>query len=80
MKHFTIILSLLVFLSFSSCGNSNPAIVDGNPIKQDLIDEEPDEISSFYYGADLSYVNEMEACGAMYKDLNGAKKDPFKLL
>lgn len=30
-----------------------------------------------YYGADLSYVNEMEDCGAAYFDVNGTKKDPY---
>lgn len=32
----------------------------------------------FYTGADLSYVNEMEACGATYRD-KGKKVDPFAL-
>ena len=31
---------------------------------------------SFYYGNDLSYVNQMEDCGAVYKE-NGEAKDPF---
>ncbi|ACE83887.1 glycoside hydrolase family 53 protein [Cellvibrio japonicus] len=32
----------------------------------------------FYVGADLSYVNEMESCGATYRD-QGKKVDPFQL-
>lgn len=32
----------------------------------------------FYFGADLSYVNEMEDCGATYR-LNGEAADPFEL-
>ena len=32
----------------------------------------------FYVGADLSYVNEMEDCGAVYRDKN-KKVDPFTL-
>lgn len=32
----------------------------------------------FYTGADLSYVNEMEACGATYRE-QGKKVDPFAL-
>ncbi len=32
----------------------------------------------FYLGADLSYVNEMEDCGARYYD-NNKRQDPFKL-
>ena len=48
----------------------------------------PDNITSnkennpkteFYYGADLSYVNELEDCGASYKDGNGVTKDPYKI-
>jgi len=40
----------------------------------------PDEIESkFYYGADLSYVNEMEDCGASYLDLNNVVKDPYTI-
>ncbi len=79
MKYFTILISILVFISFSSCGDSNPAKVDDNLIIENPIEEEPAETSGFYYGADLSYVNEMEECGAIYKDLNGATKDPFKI-
>jgi len=33
---------------------------------------------SFYFGADLSYVNEMEDCGAVYKE-NGTAKDPYQI-
>ena len=32
----------------------------------------------FYFGADLSYVNEMEDCGAVYRE-NGETRDPFEL-
>ncbi|MEP7293340.1 MAG: glycosyl hydrolase 53 family protein, partial [Chloroflexota bacterium] len=32
----------------------------------------------FYFGVDLSYVNEMEACGAIYRE-NGEARDPFAL-
>ena len=39
-----------------------------------LTDETP---IPFYYGADLSYVNEMEDCGATYRDLNNVQKDPY---
>ena len=43
---------------------------------------EPTENSiknDFYYGADLSYVNEMEDCGAIYTDTDDNIKDPFKI-
>ena len=32
----------------------------------------------FYFGADLSYVNEMEDCGAVYR-LGGRAQDPYRL-
>lgn len=33
----------------------------------------------FYYGADLSYVNEMEDCGAKYYDETNTEKDPYQI-
>lgn len=39
---------------------------------------EANAAEKFYLGADLSYVNEMEDCGAVYRD-NGKPVDPFKL-
>jgi arabinogalactan endo-1,4-beta-galactosidase len=32
----------------------------------------------FYFGVDLSYTNEMEDCGAVYRE-NGEPRDPFEL-
>ncbi len=37
-----------------------------------------DAAPSFYFGVDLSYTNEMEDCGAVYRE-NGAPVDPFAL-
>ena len=34
---------------------------------------------AYYFGADLSYVNELENCGATYS-LAGKRRDPFELL
>ncbi len=36
------------------------------------------EAPRFYFGADLSYVNEMEACGASYR-LDGQVRDPYEI-
>ncbi|MBP6828392.1 MAG: glycosyl hydrolase 53 family protein, partial [Saprospiraceae bacterium] len=33
---------------------------------------------TFYFGADLSYVNEMEDCGVVYKE-QGVAKDPYQM-
>lgn len=46
----------------------------------DLTDDDPIDTSiDFYYGADLSYVNEMEDCGAIYKNSVGVTKDVFSI-
>ncbi len=41
--------------------------------------ETPSEEISFYYGADLSYVNEMEDCGATYYNHEGEAQDPYSI-
>jgi arabinogalactan endo-1,4-beta-galactosidase len=35
--------------------------------------------SGFYFGADLSYVNEMEDCGVRYKTEGGVEQDPYTI-
>ena len=37
-----------------------------------------DAASEFYFGVDLSYVNEVEDCGAVYRE-NGEPQEPFEL-
>ena len=37
------------------------------------------ESELFYYGADLSYANEMQDCGAVYRDRENTIQDPFKI-
>lgn len=44
---------------------------------EESINPEPE--ISFYKGADLSYVNEMEDCGAIYRDLSNIEKDPYRI-
>ena len=62
---FTALISVLM-PSYSSGNNETQTDDTVNPPQ-----------SNFFYGADLSYVNEMEDCGASYKDANGVTKDPF---
>src|SRR5690606_17388560 len=62
---------LACFLIISCSSDNNSSNTD-----DDLL---PPEETAFYYGADLSYVNEMEDCGATYKDANGTTKDPFTI-
>tara|TARA_R110001583_G_C5630957_1_gene407039 strand:- start:327 stop:1484 length:1158 start_codon:yes stop_codon:yes gene_type:complete len=75
MNYFKIIVALIITNSFIYCGDSNPTKVDESIIEDPINNEFP----VFYYGADLSYVNEMEKCGAVYQDKNGLTKDPFKI-
>ncbi|WP_228530345.1 arabinogalactan endo-beta-1,4-galactanase [Tamlana sp. I1] len=70
MLFYPFILSLYLF--FTACGADD---VSGS--KPDV--EVPDAITTFYYGADLSYVNEMEDCGAIYKNDSGMAEDPYKI-
>jgi len=57
---------LLTASCFIGCVQANTAINASNTT------------SPFYVGADLSYVNEMEDCGATYYD-KGEKQEPFAL-
>lgn len=59
----------LFLLLFSCSSNGNSSNTD-----DEIITPKP---SVFYYGADLSYVNEMEDCGATYKNSNNTSKDPY---
>ncbi len=69
MKIATLILIFLV----NSCLSDKGFTIDH--VKPGDKDQSP----TFYYGADLSYVNEMEDCGAIYKDLGKEPKDPYKI-
>ncbi len=64
-----IIVGLLLFANTHSCSES------------DNTNDEPtvETPISFYYGADLSYVNEMEDCGAVYKNSEGTVQDPYQI-
>ena len=83
MKLLFIIIT--TFLATGSCSSSDDKeIVPTNPeteIPNEEEEEEEEEVeaSKFYLGADLSYVNEMEDCGAIYKNKDGAEQDPYKI-
>ncbi|MFA9192370.1 glycosyl hydrolase 53 family protein [Flavobacterium sp. FZUC8N2.13] len=65
---------VLACFNFGSCQN------DSGSTEKDIVVPEPSkEKISFYYGADLSYVNEMEDCGATYKNDKGITQDPYKI-
>lgn len=70
------ILVILVCTLLACSGNDN----ENNeiPRPQENSDDTLD-YSGFYFGADLSYVNEMLDCGAKYYDAEGAEKDPYQI-
>jgi len=70
MKH---ILVLFIMIISVSCSNNKKEIAIVEVI-------ENTKLPDFYYGSDLSYVNEMEDCGAIYKDANNITKDPYKIV
>lgn len=63
------------FISFLilSCSSENNNTKTDDP----KVDPPIESDIKFYYGADLSYVNEMEDCGAIYKDASNTTKDPY---
>lgn len=63
---------LLLFLF--SCSSDDSVSKSKEPEKEEIPQE-----SDFYYGADLSYVNEMEDCGAIYKNAEGEEQDVYKI-
>jgi arabinogalactan endo-1,4-beta-galactosidase len=72
MKFIKTICSSFLVITLFSCSNGSDS-----PYKEEEIIDNP---ISFYYGADLSYVNEMEDCGATYKDANNTQKDPYIII
>jgi len=64
-------ITIVILIHLFSCSSQNETTHPPEPI--------PEKPPSFYYGADLSYVNEMEDCGAIYKDENNINKDPFEI-
>ncbi len=74
----TLIRTLLLTLLFlNACSSSDDSNNDTSNPTDDEVIVDPSTEESFYKGADLSYVNEMEDCGAIYKDGNNIEKDPF---
>lgn len=67
-------LIVLAFFGLASCQSDNETTE-----KEPIITEPVSENIPFYFGADLSYVNEMEDCGAVYKNSKGVNQDPYEI-
>jgi len=76
---YMICLGLVFFISACE-GKKNEEKIIPNPIDTNVIPKDtlPVFNPKFYLGADFSYVNEMENCGAAYNE-NGINKDPYLL-
>jgi arabinogalactan endo-1,4-beta-galactosidase len=70
MNIILLLTTLMVLMPLSCSTSNNPS----DPMDNEEFIETP---VTFYYGADLSYVNEMEDCGATYLDANNITKDPY---
>ncbi len=62
---------IIICSGIYSCSESNSNKNDTN--------DPNNTVTHFYYGADLSYANEMEDCGALYKDAYGTLTDVYKI-
>jgi len=65
-------LQYLIFFLLVSCNSTN----SNEEVSDDITPLDP---QLFYLGADLSYVNEMEDCGATYMNSDGQTKPPYQL-
>ena len=81
MKIIQFVALFLAVISCSSSGDPDPTppVNNGGNGQVPVNPEEPVLSSTFYYGADLSYVNEMIDCGATYKDAADNAKDPYQI-
>lgn len=65
-----LLLALCPVFLFSVCKKQNGTTDPDSP--------GTDTTATFFVGADLSYVNEMEGCGVVYKE-KGVAKDPYRI-
>jgi len=62
-------MKIILLFFFIICCSS----VEQNESSPYLVDD------TYYLGADLSYVNEMEDCGAIYRNSSGTAQDPYTI-
>ncbi len=81
MEYLKIWIAFIFVLSCSSNDRHNVIQNEEDPITKDTNNENgtSNDSQRFYYGADLSYVNEMLDCGAIFYDSNNNSKNPYTI-
>ena len=82
MKHIYFYLLAAFLAIFAGACSSDDTVMDSPDPPAEPDSEEGDEDpagSVAYFGADLSYVNEMEDCGGIYRNESGENADPYAL-
>ncbi|MCF4102555.1 arabinogalactan endo-1,4-beta-galactosidase [Gillisia sp. M10.2A] len=70
---------LIVAIGCSSSDPENePVPPNPDPESPNNPEPEPEPAATLYLGADLSYVNEMQDCGGVYKNENDQEVDPYE--
>ncbi len=75
-KRCVLLLGFVLGLTTSSCQNHPDEPVDASP---GVSTRASVNSSPFWQGADMSYVNELQDCGVVYR-YNGAVADPYRLI
>jgi arabinogalactan endo-1,4-beta-galactosidase len=79
MKNLMFLFLVLMVCCSSSEGDTIGQENDVPPLDADTIEDGNTGPAGFFYGADLSYVNEMLDCGAVFKDYENVTKDPYTI-
>ncbi len=79
MKYYIRFSLLLFTLLLALSWSCNDRVSSDSPNFLENNNEEPYSYPDFFYGADLSYVNEMYDCGAVYYDNNNTQKDVYEI-
>jgi arabinogalactan endo-1,4-beta-galactosidase len=81
MIHPMIFIYLFLFLILNACSSAidDPILHQAENPSGGENPTIPTNTGEFFYGADLSYVNEMEDCGAVYFDADNNQKDVYEI-
>ena len=74
-KIFFVIIPLMLVFSFSNCQEDDGGNGGMDPTNPD----EPADLSDFYFGGDLSYVNQILDHGGIYRQ-DGTEENPYKIM